>query len=461
MKRSPYLFATLFLALSLFLVGCTSDSSDPIGDNHDHDHSDMPLAWVWGYDADSGILTAYHSEGTKRATFAAHIHPMIRIAHAPSETRPTIWMADGHMAQGFTAGFHPHMDHGHMETPEKVVSLSVVHNPAHMSASADGQKVVIANDENQTLTVIDVETGTGDATVTHGSPHSAALMTGQGHLVTTHMQENWAKIVDPLTDTVLAEIPIGSGSHGDAYYAATGRAFIACVEGIEVINTVSMMKTKRLAYPVDGRTSFLYHAGETASAIGLHNFTVDDERQETDSFLLLDMMNETLEAISIPGASLDWSSRDGHFAMAKNGKTVAFADLEASLIYVADIDPDSAAYKSVISISVPAPGVAVGMGDKGEHLFILVNDFVYPVNINEEEVEMAAGFAVKAGTDWIDVTSSSGEVIDESVDKGDALLNPEDAESGAEGDDHDNDHDHEDDHDDEHDHEDEHDHDHE
>ncbi len=437
LKRLAYLSAILFLFLPLFWAGCSSDSSDPIGTaqegdaDHDHGHSETPLAWVWGYDAESDILTAYHSEGTKRATFAAHIHPMIRIAYAPSDTRPTIWMASGHMAQAFTAGFDPHMDHGHMATPEKHAALSVVHNPAHMSISHDGVNAVIANDENETLTVVDVETGSVVATVTHGSPHSSALMTGRGHLVTTHMQENWAKIVDPLTDTVLAEIPIGSGAHGDAYYAPTGRAFIACVEGIEVVDTVSMMKTKRLPYPAAGRTSFLYHSGETSAAIGLHNLSVDGERRETDRFLLIDMTAETIEAIPIPGASLDWSSRDGRFALSKDGRTAVFSDLNASRIYVVDVDPASENFRTVTTITVPAPGVAVGTGERGEHLFILAGTTVYPVDLDHGEVDMAGAFAVRDGTDWIYVTSFSGEVIDESVDRGDAVLNPEDAGSEA------------------------------
>jgi len=427
LKRLPYLSMILFSFLPLFWAGCSSDSSDPIGavQEDDHtDHTEESLAWIWGYDAETGILTAYHSGGAKRATFAAQVHPMIRIAYAPSETAPTIWMASGQTARAFTAGFHPHMDHGHMETPEQHASLPVVHNPAHMSISPDGGNLVIANDENETLTVIDVQTGAVVATVTHGSPHSAALMTGQGHLVTTHMQENWAKIVDPLTDTVLAEISIGAGAHGDAYYASTGRAFIACVEGIEVIDTVSMMKTKRLSYPAAGRTSFLYHAGETPVAVGLHNLTVDGERQEADSFLLINMADETLEAISIPGASLDWSSRDGCFTLSQDGRTAVFSDLNASRMYVVDVDPESETFRSVSTITVPAPGVAVGAGEQGEHLFVMAGTTVYPVDLEKMEVNMGGAFAVKEGTDWIYVTSFDGEVIDESEDKGDEVLNP-------------------------------------
>lgn len=73
----------------------------------------------------------------------------------------------------------------------------------------------------------------------------------------------------------------------------------------------------------------------------------------------------------------------------------------------------------------------MGTGERGEHLFILAGTTVYPVDLDHGEVEMAGAFAVREGTDWIYVTSFSGEVIDESVDRGDAVLNPEDAGSEA------------------------------
>lgn len=433
-RKNPvsYILAAVMVAICLSVAGC-SDDSDAIGqvaDNghdHDHDHGEGIPAWIWGYDADSGILTAYHSGGgRKRATFAAHVHPMIKIAYAPSDSRPTLWMASGHMAQAFTSGFYPHMDHGHMATPEKHAALSEVHNPAHLSVSPDGGKVIFANDENSALTVADAASGDVDAVISHGSPHSAALMTNGGLLVTTHMGENWAKVVEVPTDKVLKTIDIGSGAHGDAHYPPTDQAFIACVEGIEVIDPASMMKVRRLDYPTDGRTSFLYHGGDNPVAVGLHNLMVDGERRETDKILLLDMENETLESLAIPGASLDWSSRDGRFALSKDGKTAVLSDLNASNLYLVDIDPASENYRSVTTIPAPEPGVAVGVGAVGDHLFLLSGGMVYPVDTMERQVMTEDGFSVKAGTDWIYVTSFSGEIIDESVDKGDAVLNPED-----------------------------------
>ena len=429
------ILTAVMVAICLSVAGC-SDDSNAIGKveedndhdyNHDHDHEEGVLAWIWGYDADSGALTAYHSDGgRKRATFAAHIHPMIKIAYAPSDSRPTLWMASGQMAQAFTTGFFPHMDHGHMATPEKHAALSEVHRPAHISVSPDGGKVIFANDENSTLTVADAESGEVTAVISHGSPHSAALMTNGGLLVTTHMTENWAKVVEVPTDKVLETIDIGSGAHGDVHYPPTDQVFIACVEGIEVIDPASMTKVRRLDYPTDGRTSFLYHGGDNPVAVGLHNLMVDEERRETDKILLLDMESETLEALALPGASVDWSNQYGRFAVSKDGKTAVLSDLNASRLYLVDIDPASANYRSVTTIPAPEPGVAVGAGEAGDHLFILSGDRAYPVDAMERQVRTEDGFPVKAGTDWIYVTSFSGELIDESVDKGDAVLNPED-----------------------------------
>jgi hypothetical protein len=213
------------------------------------------------------------------------------------------------------------------------------------------------------------------------------------------------------------------------------------VEGVEVIDTVSMVKTTRLAYPASGRTSFLYHAGETPVAVGLHNLTVDDERQATNSFFLIHMTDETIETIAISGASLDWSSQYGRFALSQDGQTAVFSDLNAALIYIVDVNPSSDTFRSVTTITAPAAGVAVGVGETGEHLFILSGTTVYPVDLDAAEVDMDGAFTVKDGTDWIYVTSFSGELIDESVDQGDTILNPEDVDTGDEDDDHDHDHD--------------------
>ena len=426
----------VMVAICLSVAGC-SDDSNAIGKveedkdqdyNHDHDHEEGVLAWIWGYDDDSGTLTAYHSDGgRKRATFAAKMHLKMRIAYAPSDSRPTLWMASGQMAQSFTTGFFPHMDHGHMATPEKHAALpNKVNRPAHMSVSPDGGKVIFANDEDETLTVADAESGEVTAVISHGSPHSAALMTNGGLLVTTHMKENWAKVVEVPTDKMLKKIDIGSGAHGDAYYSPTDRVFIACVEGIEVIDPASMTKVDRLEYP-NGRTSWLYHGGDNPVAVGLHKLMVDGERRETNKILLLDMENETLEALALmPDASVDSSNLYGRFAISKDGKTAVLSDLNAANLYLVDIDPASANYRSVTTIPSPEPGVAVGVGAVGDHLFILSGGMAYPVDVMERRVRTEDGFSVKAGTDWIYVTSFSGELIDESVDKGDVIQNPED-----------------------------------
>jgi hypothetical protein len=434
----PVLFLALLLA-AFALSGCSDSSSDPVGtmpeESHDHDRGDAVSsaapAWIWGYQTEDRVLTAYHSDGgRKRATFAAHAHPNIQIAYAPSDSAPTIWMGSGSLAQAFTAGFYPHGDHGHMETPRKRFTLAEVHRPAHMSVSHDGRTAVFANDETATFTLVDVETG-AVSSADHGSPHSSALMTARGHLVATHMQENWARIVDPVANAVLAEIPIGSRAHGDAYHAGTGRAFIAVEEGIEIIDTVSMNYVGRLPYEVPGRTSFLYHSGDNPVAVGPHNWMEDGERRETDRFLLVHMGAETLESVPIPGASLAHGIRNGNFALSRDGKTGAFADLKKPLLYVVDLDPDSPGFKNVRTVDAPSPAVAVGVNHDGRRGWILSGNRIYPVRLDEGILEMDGVFAVKEGTEWLFVTSVPGEILDDSVDRGDAILNPEDAISGV------------------------------
>jgi hypothetical protein len=408
-----------------------ADHDHDHGDDHGHSDFQVPLAWVWGYDADNEILTAYHSHGgDKRATFTASIHAHAQVMYSPSYPQNTFWMGKENKAMGFTAGFISHGNHGHMVTPKKFFATSECQGCIHMGFSRAVNTVAFANDDSQSFTLID--TVTGDVTTaSHGSPHSSALVTDAGYLVGVHIQEQWARIIDPIANTVLAEIPVGGVPHGDAYHSATDRAFIAVDEGIEVIDIASLAKTGRIDYPAGPatvRTYVMYHdpTGRIPVAVGPAYDTVEDGPAETDRFFLIHMTDETIEAITISGATLDWSKGHGLFELSKNGRTAVFSDMNAPLLYVVDVDPSSATFRSVRTIPAPAPGVPVSVGAKGEHMFILSGTTVYPVDVDAAAVDMHSGFSVKEGTDWIFVTSYSGVLFDDSVDKGDEILNPED-----------------------------------
>jgi len=412
MTNRNNIFRTVFLAgvlsIALFLSGCSDDSSEPITNNSNNQNIEQSVdAWIWVYKSDSNVLSVYNAEdGTIGNIFMAKVHPMMHIALAGPASEPTLWMAFEDSAHSFTSGFHPHGDHAHMETPEPYKTIVVGNNPTHMGVSPDETQVAFANDDDQNISVIDVADG-NVTTVSHGSPHSAALLT-ENYLITTHMQEKWLKIVSISDDTVKKQISIGANAHGDAYYQPTDTAFIATDAGIEVIDITNMVLKKTIPYTKPGRTNFLYCNGNHKIAIGLHKVNTG----ETGNILLIDMVDESLSYVEIDNASLNWNIETGQFALSANGKKAVLSDMSSNEVYVINVDDQSSSFKTVQEISVLSAGVAVGIDAVGDHVWILDNDYIYPIDFDEGILKTDSRFKINGG-DWIHVTSFDGEVINE------------------------------------------------
>jgi len=361
-------------------------------------------AWVWAYNGTANTLRAYHSvSGEEKASFTASAHPMMHIIHAGPEDEPTIWMANGGSAYAFTAGFHKHGDHAHLETPEVHQTVAVGNSPVHTGVSPDGMTVAFANDGDQTVSVIDVASG-GVQTVSHGSGHSAALLTGE-YLITTaatSTDEKWAKIVDITNNSVVAQIETAIGAHGDAYYAAGNTAFIACGDGFYVIDVTGKSLKKSIPYAETGRTNFLYHGENASIAVGLHK----TDAGTSDKILLLDMANESLTYLTIPGATLDWKIKDGYFALSQSGLVAVLADLSTPNIYHVNLET-----QAVTTLTAPSAACAVAVNYDGSQVWALDKNTMKVRRIHVEHNESEDEFSVAAGTEWIFVTSFNGEVI--------------------------------------------------
>ncbi len=407
MSKSLLRFLVILFSLTSILITGCSEKSKPLGANPDETQD--VFAWVWAFDEDADSVRIYNAgEGVLKASYSAEAHPMMHIIPAGPASEPTLWMASGNTAYAFTRGFHPHADHAHMEIPEAHAAISQVFGAAHMGSTGMGDTVAFANDDSSTVTIINA--ATGSARILHnGSPHSAALL-ASGYLVTTHMNRKWAKIINITADTLLDSIAIDTLAHGDAYYAANNTAFIACKNGIEVLDLNTRTRKGGISYTQSGRTSFLYHAHGSRIALCLHN---TGGVVATDKILLLNMANENLEYLAIPGASLDWSINGGHFALSENGKAAILSDLTLARVYQVNLDPASSGYKSVITIAVSAAKSAVAANFDGSHVWVQSGQTVDMYHVESGSALLEKTMAVSQGTDWIYVTSYDGLVIEE------------------------------------------------
>ncbi len=391
----------VLIIVLMFLFGGCKKSSNPVDTNsHDHDTE----AWLWAFDDDSGRVLIYDThEGTQEASYTASAFSMMHCFLAGPAMEPTLWMAKNGTAYAFTAGFDlSHGDHAHKETPLQYATITVGTNPVHMGSTPSKDTVAFANDGDNTVSIIDVATKSVVKTVSHGSGHSAALLTGEFLITTPATASNatWAKIVDIAGDSVLDSLTIGAGAHGDAYYATGKKAFMAVTAGISVIDVAAKTVTRTIPYTEAGRTNFLYHGHESPFVVGLHK----TEAGISDKLLLLDMMSESLEYLTIGGASLPWNISKGQFVLSADGKVAVISDNVSSTVYHITL-----ATKAVKTLSAPAAACAVATNVKGDMVWALNSGTISMINVEENEIDKT--FAVPVGIDWIYVTSTDVELV--------------------------------------------------
>jgi YVTN family beta-propeller protein len=398
--------AVLLLAGLLFLFGgCNTGTGPEEVHEHDHGHEHEVEAWLWAFDDDNGTVTIYDThDGVAETTYTASAFPMMHCFLAGPAMSPTLWMSKSSTAYGFTTGFDlSHGDHAHKEKPEPWATIPVGTNPVHMGSTPSGDTIAFANDGDQTVSIIDVAAKSVVATVTHGSGHSAALLTGE-YLIThaaTGSGDTWARIIDIAKDSVLDSLTIGAGAHGDSYYEAGKTAFIACADGIAVIDLSTRTVGTAIPYTEAGRPNFLYHGHGSSLAVGLHK----TEAGTSDKLLLLDMQNKALDYITISGSTLTWNIKTGQFALSPDGSVAVISDNAASKIYHITL-----ATKTVKTLTAPGAACAVATNAGGSVVWALTGGAVSMIHAEENEIEDT--FSVGSESDWIYVTSTDVELIE-------------------------------------------------
>jgi hypothetical protein len=268
-------------------------------------------------------------------------------------------------------------------------------NLVHRGRTNDGQKVAFADDAQQQVVIIDVQDG-NVTTLGNGSAHSAAILTNDYIITTaaTSTPEKWANFIDLVSGEIDTTLEIGTGAHGDAYYYTNNTAFIACSDGIYVIDVDMKQVKKTIAYTEEGRTNFIYHTPGESFAVGLHKA----DSGTSDKLMLLDLENETLEYVTIPGAELDWNISSGLFALSREGNVAVFSDKSKAKIYHVTLET-----KVIITLDSPEAGAPVAVDFNGNNIWALSGQTVSRIYAPDNNIEDT--ITVPAGTDWIWVTS--------------------------------------------------------
>lgn len=398
-----YFFPPLLILTAGLLSHCAVDPEDDILAPETNGSTEtQPIhAWLWAFNSEAASCEVFHTvDLLKWGSFSMDMHPMMRVFEAGlinANLNHTLWMAKGNQIFAFTNGILDHGDHGHIVLPLLHQTITVPENAnlVHHSRSYNGQKVAFADDAQRQVVIINVQDG-AVTTIENGSAHSAALLAGD-YLITTaatSTDEKWAKLIYLAGGEIDTTLEIGSGAHGDVFYKANSTAFIACTEGIYVIDVAAKQVKNTIPYAVEGRTNFLYHVPGVSFAVGLHK----TESGNSDKFMLLDLANETLDYITIPNAQLDWNISAGLFALAREGEVAVFADKEKSKIYHIEL-----ATRTVTTLDAPAAASPIAVSYDGTHVWALSGQSVSRIYVPENQIKDT--LTVPSGTDWIWVTS--------------------------------------------------------
>ncbi len=403
MRKFKYNFIPVLVILLGLISHCAVDPEDDLlAPKTNESTSAHPIhGWLWAFDADATSCQVFHTVDLKQwASFSMDMHPMMRVFEAGllnANLNHSLWMAKGNQVFAFTDGILDHGDHGHIVLPivHQTITLSENANLVHHSRSSNGQKVAFADDAQQQVVIINVQDG-AVTNIGHGSAHSAAILAGDYVITTaaTSTGEKWAKLIYPAAGEVEKTLEIGAGAHGDAYYSQNNTAFIACSDGIYVIDINAKQVKKKIPYIEDGRTNFLYHATGEPFAVGLHK----TESGTSNKFIRLDLANETLEYVTIPNAQLDWSIAAGLFALAREGRIAVFSDKAQAKIYHVVLET-----RKVTTLNAPAAAAPVAVSYDGSHIWALSGQKVSRIYVPDNKIEDT--LTVPEGTDWIWVTT--------------------------------------------------------
>jgi hypothetical protein len=411
--KYDFIFA-LLLFLALFSSCAVDPEDDILAPEMETPTTGHPInAWLWAFDAEAASCKVYHTADKREwATFSAEMHPLLRVFEAGlinTNLNHSLWMANGNQIFAFTDGILDHGDHGHIVIPVAHQSISLPENAnlVHHSRSASGQTVAFADDARQEVVLINVQNG-ALSTIPHGSAHSAAVLAGD-YLITTAATstgEKWAKIIYTASGEVQTTLEIGDGAHGDVYFNPAKTAFIACNDGIYVIDANLKSLKKKIPYSEAGRTNFMFHQPDEPLAVGLHK----TDAGTSDKFLLLDLANESLGYVTIPNAKLDWNSAAGLFALAREGEIAVFSDTEKKQIYHVNL-----ATQVVTPLEAPVAACPVAVSFDGKHVWALNGKTVSRIYVPDKKIEDT--LVVPDGTDWILVTSykTGAELFDNQV----------------------------------------------
>ncbi len=212
------------------------------------------------------------------------------------------------------------------------------------------------------------------------------------------MHEKWARLIDIQADTILAEVAIDTLVHGEAFHHETGRVFLPCLHGIDIVGLEEATCLGTIAYPGAGRVNFLFQGHDSERVLA----PVRLGEGHAAGVWILDMATRELQDLPMAGAALAWNRGGGRISVSADGSTAVLTDLEQARAYVVDLAAGS--YQSLNTAEAAMP-CATDHGGRRIWLLDPHDGAIHCRHHHEGLWEEEEGFTIHAGSDWIFVTS--------------------------------------------------------
>jgi len=406
-------------AVVVFLfAGCAVDPLEDIGPSPQAPATENPEsihAWIWAFSAADDSVHVFHTVDKQRwKSFGVPMDPALGFANAGlvgGGIYPTLWTAGTNSITALTNGILDHGDHGHIVHPRlhATIALGLSSRVTDRSVSPDKARVVFAvvdtTSVNPAGRLILVRVSDGDTTILDRDVPVTRVVDAGDRILCAGYGDT-AAIISVSTATPLAAIVLDAPEGSGVYHASTHTAFVACRNGIEMIDMVAGATVGSIPYGGAGRVTTLWSEGDIGLALGWCAATGSDG----NGICVLDMAARTLRRIELDNAILAGAPQIGGMALCDNGATVVVTDMAAPVLYRVNLRE-----ATVERTLAPAAACPVACNWDGSRVWTLEGATAYQVS-----------FALGAVVDSIQMPAATDRIMVSSFRDNNALFDSND-----------------------------------
>ncbi|RWD36467.1 cytochrome D1 domain-containing protein [Mesorhizobium sp.] len=200
----------------------------------------------------------------------------------------------------------------------QAASIDVGAHPAHVIADAQGKRAFVSNSEDNTISVIDLDTGTAIGAASTGDyPHGLRMSPDGKSIYVANVKDGTVSVIDTATLAETATIKVGSAPVQVGFVPDGSRVYVSLRDDnkVAVIDTATKEVTGRVEV---GRSPIQVHATPDGRFVYVANQGTDAEPDDTVS--VIDVASETVVETIRTGAGAHGVvvSADGAFVFVTN-----------------------------------------------------------------------------------------------------------------------------------------------